>query len=102
MIPGPGRSPGEGNGPPLSILPWRIPWTEEPGGLQWGHKELVAIEEINTHTQSGWTIQSDFSRERLSTSGDAARGPVLEEQPQFSGKVRQHLEGRIDRGKHTD
>ena len=24
-----------------SILAWRIPWTEEPGGLysQWGHKE---------------------------------------------------------------
>ena len=20
------------------ILAWRIPWTEEPGGLQWGHK----------------------------------------------------------------
>ena len=26
--------PGEGNGNPLSILAWRIPWTEEPGGLQ--------------------------------------------------------------------
>ena len=24
-----------------SILAWRIPWTEEPGGLSpWGHKEL--------------------------------------------------------------
>ena len=24
-----------------SILAWRIPWTENPGGLQsWGHKEL--------------------------------------------------------------
>jgi len=23
-----------------SILAWRIPWTEEPGGLSpWGHKE---------------------------------------------------------------
>ena len=36
-IPGSGRSPGEGNGNPLmhsSILVWRIPWTEEPGGLQ--------------------------------------------------------------------
>ena len=23
-----------------SILAWRIPWTEEPGGFQsWGHKE---------------------------------------------------------------
>ena len=33
---GSGRSPGGGHGtppnPPLSILAWRIPWTEEPGG----------------------------------------------------------------------
>ena len=27
-----GRSPGEGNGN-SSILAWKIPWTEEPGGL---------------------------------------------------------------------
>ena len=36
-IPGSGRSPGRGNGNSLthsSILDWRIPWTEEPGGLQ--------------------------------------------------------------------
>ena len=32
-IPGPGRSPGGGHGH-ASILAWRIPWTEEPGGLQ--------------------------------------------------------------------
>ena len=32
-IPGSGTSPGEGNGNPLGILAWRIPWTEEPGGL---------------------------------------------------------------------
>ena len=39
-IPGSGRSPGEGNGNPSSILAWEIPWTEEPGGLQSvGHKE---------------------------------------------------------------
>ena len=25
---------GEGNGTPLSTLAWKIPWTEEPGGLQ--------------------------------------------------------------------
>ena len=30
-IPGLGRSPGEGNGYPLHILAWRIPWTEELG-----------------------------------------------------------------------
>ena len=33
-IPGSGRSPGGANGNPLHILAWRIPWTEEPGGLQ--------------------------------------------------------------------
>ena len=34
LIPGLGRSPGEGNGYLSSILAWEIPWTEEPGGLQ--------------------------------------------------------------------
>ena len=33
-VPGSGRSPGEGNGSHSSILAWKIPWTEEPGGLQ--------------------------------------------------------------------
>ena len=33
LIPGWGRSPGEGNGTHSSILAWEIPWTEEPGGL---------------------------------------------------------------------
>ena len=36
-IPGLGRSPGEGNGymaTHSTILAWRIPCTEEPGGLQ--------------------------------------------------------------------
>ena len=33
-IPGSGRSPGEGNGNPLSRTAWEIPWTEEPGRLQ--------------------------------------------------------------------
>ena len=34
LIPGSGRPPGEGNGNHLSILAWRIPWTEVLGGLQ--------------------------------------------------------------------
>jgi len=29
-----GRSPGEGTATHSSILAWRIPWTEELGGLQ--------------------------------------------------------------------
>ena len=33
-IPGSERPPGGGNGYHSSTLAWRIPWTEEPGGLQ--------------------------------------------------------------------
>ena len=33
LIPGLGRTPGEGNGNTSSILAWRTPWTEEPGRL---------------------------------------------------------------------
>ena len=35
LIPGSGRSPEARNGNPFScILAWRLPWTEDPGGLQ--------------------------------------------------------------------
>ena len=34
LIPGSGRSPGNGTATHSSILAWRIPWTQEPGGLQ--------------------------------------------------------------------
>ena len=33
-VPGSGRSPEKGIATHSSILDWRIPWTEEPGGLQ--------------------------------------------------------------------
>ena len=33
-ISGSGRFSAEGNGYPLQYSAWRIPWTEEPGGLQ--------------------------------------------------------------------
>ena len=33
-IPGSGRSPEKEMSKCSSILAWRIPWTEEPGGLQ--------------------------------------------------------------------
>ena len=46
-IPGLGRSPGEGNGN-SSILVWRIPWAEEPGGLHspWDRRESNATERL--------------------------------------------------------
>ena len=34
LIPGLGRSPGGGHGNLLQYSCWKIPWTEEPGGLQ--------------------------------------------------------------------
>ena len=34
-----------------SNLAWRIPWTEEPGGLQgpWGHQQLDTTERLSKH-----------------------------------------------------
>ena len=34
LVPGLGRSSGEGNGTPSSILAWEISWAEGPGGLK--------------------------------------------------------------------
>ena len=41
----------EGMATHSSILAWRIPWTEEPGGLHspWGHKEPDKTE-VSEHT----------------------------------------------------
>ena len=33
-IPGWGRSPGGSHGNPLQYFAWKIPWAEEPAGLQ--------------------------------------------------------------------
>ena len=33
-IPGSGRCPGGGHATHSGILAWKIPWTEDPGGLQ--------------------------------------------------------------------
>ena len=46
LIPGPGRSLGEGNGNPLQYS-WGNSMDKEPGGLQsWGCKESDMIEEL--------------------------------------------------------
>ena len=45
LIPGLGRSLGEGNTTHSSILAWEIPWTEEPSGLQsmWSQKSQTGL-----------------------------------------------------------
>ena len=47
LIPGSGRSPGKGSGYPRQYFACRIPWTEEPGGLQ----SLVGCQESDTTEQ---------------------------------------------------
>ena len=59
LIPGLGRSPEEEMGNHFSILAWKIPWTEEPGGLQsmrsqrvgrdWVIKHDLSIQEMKKH-----------------------------------------------------
>ena len=49
-IPGSGRSLGDGMATPSSVLAWRIPWTEEPGGCNpQGHKESDMTEQLSIH-----------------------------------------------------
>ena len=37
-----------------SALAWRIPWTEEPGGLEsTGSQELDMTEQLSTHQHAG-------------------------------------------------
>ena len=43
-IPGLGRFLEEGVAPHSSILAWRIPWAEEPGGLQSLGTQRVGLE----------------------------------------------------------
>ena len=46
-----GRFPGEGNSNPLQYFAWRIPWTEQPGGLQsMGLQRVGHNCTTNTHT----------------------------------------------------
>ena len=51
LIPGLGRSPGEGMATHSSILPWRIPWTEELGGLQSIGLQRVGLKQFSMHTR---------------------------------------------------
>ena len=54
LIPGSGRSPGEGQGDALQYSCWRSPQTEEPGGLQSGGcKESDTTGSLSTHACMG-------------------------------------------------
>ena len=57
LIPGFGRSPGEGNAIRSSILAWEIPWIEEPGRLQsMGLQSQTQLKQLRMRTCSGVSI----------------------------------------------
>ena len=61
LIPGSGRSLGEGNGNHSRILVWRIPWTEEPGGPQSMGLQGVRHDWVtNTYTHTHFKLGSLF------------------------------------------
>ena len=52
----------EGMATHFSLVAWRIPWTEEPGGLQsmgyspWDCKESDTTEKLSTHRTCQWLL----------------------------------------------
>ena len=55
LILGSGRCPGVENGNPLQYFCLKIPWTEEPGGLQpMGHRESDTTELTCIHLVNYW------------------------------------------------
>ena len=49
-IPGWGRPLEEGTATHPSVLAWRIPWTEEPGGLESkGSQSRAGLKQFSTH-----------------------------------------------------
>ena len=49
LIPGFGRSPGEGNATHSSILAWEIPLIEEPGRLLMGSQSQTQLKQLSRH-----------------------------------------------------
>ena len=54
-IPGSWISPEEGDGNSLSVPAWRIPWTEEPGGLLSMKLQRVGQDWVISHTHTHYS-----------------------------------------------
>ena len=58
-----------------SILAWRIPWTEEPGGLQYSvSQELDMTERLSTSTWKQNLMQIQKLMSDSGVGGTAAQG----------------------------
>ena len=77
-IPGLGRSPGGGMATHSSILAWRIPQTEEPGGLQ--STGLWSWIQLSNSTHAGSTLLKGFEPRPW----NVYQGPEGAREPQLS------------------
>ena len=68
-----------------SLLAWRIPWTEEPGGLQSiGSQSRTRLKQLSTHAQS-----AKYCSQYWEHIGDGNRSRILTSQNLFSSRKRQ-------------
>ena len=87
-IPGTERASGGGHGTHSSILAWRIPWTEEPGGLEsteskrvrHGWSDLAGTYDYQASTlERAWSKEGDGGKKTWWES----RASVLGQTPRF-------------------
>ena len=77
-IPGSGRSPGERNGNHSSILAWKIPGTDEPGGVQSrGSQSQTWLSDPHTQLSSLSVCGACSSQIETSTPWTATHHPPL-------------------------
>ena len=92
LIPESGRSPGEGNGTHPSILAWDVPWTEEPGGLQFmgpqRARRNLATEQAHRH----FVIARPFK------SAKVTRTPFLQAAASYMPHDMDKKEKKVDSG----
>ena len=101
LIPGLGRSPGEGNGNPLQFLAQKIPWTEEPSGLQsMGSQELDTIQQLNhpplyIYKESDREARNQLQEKKLQKTQTRVHAKqYATEQPVVSGDLHPLASGR--------
>ena len=80
LIPGTGRSPGEGNDTHSSNLVWRTPRAEEPGHSPWGRRESDATAHLERVAGGVARAQPPGSLPSVSSQGER-EAPGLRPQP---------------------
>ena len=64
LIPTSRRSPGVGNGNPLSILAWEIPWAEEPGHRVTKSRTFLSMNALQRDRLTLLELGTNWSYER--------------------------------------